>query len=56
MNMLKRFLALLMALVLALSLLGCSKKEPGENPVPGSQTSEPEDPQKELETSTAWNI
>ena len=49
MNMLKRFLALLMALVLALSLLGCSKKEPGENPVPGSQTSEPEDPQKELE-------
>ena len=50
MKHLKRSLALLLALVLTLSLIsGCSKKEPGETPAPGSQTAEPEDPQKELE-------
>ena len=48
MNKLKRLTALLLILVLALGLLGCSKKEGGE-PAPGTQTSEPEDPQKELE-------
>lgn len=50
MKHLKRSLALLLALVLTLSLIsGCSKKEPGGDPTPGSQTAEPEDPQKELE-------
>lgn len=50
MKLLKRSLALLLALLLALSLLGCSKKG-NEDPDPGNktQTAEPEDPQKELE-------
>ena len=48
MNKLKRFAALLLALVLALGLLGCSKKENGGNG-PGTQTQAPADPQAELE-------
>ncbi len=48
MKQLKRFAALLLALVLALGLLGCSK-EGNREVEPGTQTAEPEDPQKELE-------
>ncbi len=48
MNKLKRFAALFLALVLALGLLGCSKKgNEGNNP--GKQTEAPSDSQAELE-------
>ena len=48
MNKLKRFAALFLALVLALGLLGCSKKG-NEGNDPGKQTEAPSDSQAELE-------